>query len=387
MNTNEPNAKGRVICSWCSYDANPPGTKYCQKCGKPLVKASLPQSDRNAGSDFSTQVVAGVSLLGVVLLLFGVGGYFLWQQSQVVTTPSNVNNSSDNTSSDIRLYDSMKEVANVPAGTFNYGGSVVFSSLTTQGTHQAMTQAHPNFVLRFSEPTNNNPGQNTGITMLLDGELTFAQSSKPLEDSHYSKAKERGFSLQQVPVAIDGFLLFTHKDLSIPGLTVDQIKDIYKGKITNWKQVGGPDLAITAFAFNPKFGAALNILLGPEINKLSSKVQFMRDYTDGVRKVSSVPGAIGLGSTGAILGQQSIRPLGVAKANSKNYVQPFTDDGKLVNAAALRDGTYPLTRRLFVVIRRDRTLDETAGVAYTNLLLSKEGQQFIEKAGFVPIRN
>jgi phosphate transport system substrate-binding protein len=68
-------------------------------------------------------------------------------------------------------------------------------------------------------------------------------------------------------------------------------------------------------------------------------------------------------------------------------VQPFTDDGKLVNAAALRDGTYPLTRRLFVVIRRDRTLDETAGVAYSNLLLSKEGQQFIEKAGFVPIRN
>lgn len=387
MNTNESNAKGTVICSWCSYDANPIGAKYCQKCGKRLVKLSLPKNNKNTGSDFSTLVVVGSSLVGVVLLLFGVGGYFFWQQTQVVTTPSNLNNSLESISSDIRLYNSMKEVPNVPGGTFNYGGSVIFSSLSTQGTHQAMTQAHPNFVLRFSEPTNSNPGQNTGITMLLDGELAFAQSSKPLEDAHYSKAKERNFSLQQVPVAIDGFLLFTHKDLSIPGLTVDQIKDIYKGKISNWKQVGGPDLPITAFAFNPKFGAALNILLGSEINKLSSKVQFMRDYTDGVRKVSSLPGAIGIGSTGAILGQQSIRPLGVAKTNSKNYVQPFTNDGKLVNAAALRDGTYPLTRRLFVVIRRDHTLDETAGVAYTNLLLSKEGQQFVEKAGFVPIRN
>ncbi len=146
-------------------------------------------------------------------------------------------------------------------------------------------------------------------------------------------------------------------------------------------------MPITPLAFNPKFGAALNILLGPEIGKLSSKVQFMRDYTDGVRKVSSIPGAIGIGSTGAILNQQSIRPLAVAAANTKNYVPPFTEGGKRVNAVALRDGTYPLTRRLFVVIRQDGSIDEDAGVAYANLLLSKEGQQFIEKAGFVPIRN
>jgi phosphate transport system substrate-binding protein len=384
MNTDESNTKGNIICGRCAYDANPRGATHCQKCGMPLVIASIPNGDTSAGSD-STLLVGGVSLLATVLL-FGTGGYFFWQQVRVVSTPSNLNNSADNSSSDIRLYNSIKEVPKVPQGTFNYGGSVIFAPLRTS-LHKAINEVYPKFGLRFTEPKYNNPGQNTGITMLLDGELSFAQSSKPLEDSHYSKVQERGFSLQQVPIGIDGFLLFTHRDVSIPGLGVEQVKDIFKGKITNWKQVGGPNLPITAFAFDPKFGAALSILLGPELKLLSPKAQFMRDYTDGVRKVSSIPGAIGIGSTGAIVGQQSIRPLALAKGNTKNYVPPFIDDNKRVNAAALRDGTYPLTRRLFIVIRRDGTIDEAAGVAYTNLLLSQEGQQYIEKAGFVPIRN
>ncbi|MBW4627866.1 MAG: substrate-binding domain-containing protein [Brasilonema octagenarum HA4186-MV1] len=384
MNTDESNNKGNIICGRCAYDANPRGATHCQKCGTPLVIASVPNSDPSPASD-STLLVGGISVVATVLF-FAIGGYFFWQQVRVASTPSNLNNSADNISSDIRLYNSMKEVPKVPEGTFNYGGAVVFAPLRNS-LHKAINQVYPKFGLRFTEPKYNNPGQNTGITMLLDGELSFAQSSKPLEDTHYSKAKERGFSLQQVAIGIDGFLLFTHPDVSIPGLAVEQVKDIFKGKITNWNQVGGPDLAITAFAFNPKFGSSLNILLGPELDQLSPKVQFMRDYTDGVRKVSSIRGAIGIGSTGAILGQKSIGPLAIAHGNSKSYVPPFTDDGKQVNATALRDGTYPLTRRLFIVIRRDGTIDEAAGVAYTNLLLSQEGQQYIEKAGFVPIRN
>ena len=78
------------------------------------------------------------------------------------------------------------------------------------------------------------------------------------EDSQEAKRN------QPVAIGIDGFLLFTHRDVSIAGLSVEQVKDIFKGKITNWKQVGGPNLAITAFGFNPKFGSSLNILLGPE---------------------------------------------------------------------------------------------------------------------------
>ena len=378
--------KGTVVCRWCSYDKNPVGATHCHKCGKPLVIAALPTSDEIAKS---TMFVAGVSLLAIVLLLFGVGGYFVWEQIQPPTTTSDLNTSSTSSlssSSDIKLYNSMKEVPNVPEGTFNYGGAVLFASITASGAHQAMTEARPNFRLLFTEPRDGPPSQTKGIAMLLNGDLSFAQSAVSLKDADYSKAKERGFALEQVPVAIDTIVFFTHPDVSIPGLSVDQLQDIYKGKITNWKQVGGPNLPIIPFARDPKLVNLLNVLLGSEAKQVSPKVQIVRDYTDAIRKVASTPGAISFGGSGPIVGQQRIRPLAIAKANTKEYVQPFIDDNKRLNATALRDGTYPMTRRLFIVIRRDGKIDEPAGVAYTNMLLSKEGQQFVEKAGFLPLR-
>jgi len=67
-------------------------------------------------------------------------------------------------------------------------------------------------------------------------------------------------------------------------------------------------------------------------------------------------------------------------------VSPFAGDSlAALNKSAFADGSYPLTRKLFVVIKRDGRLDEQAGVAYTNMILSNEGQELVEKAGFVPL--
>jgi phosphate transport system substrate-binding protein len=386
MENQDFQTKGTVVCRWCSYDQNPVRATHCRKCGKPLVIPALSSSDEIAKS---TMFVAGVSILAIVLLLFSVGGYFVWQQIQPPTTTSDLNSSSTSSlssSSDIQLYNSMKEVPNVPEGTFNYGGAVLFASITASGGHEAMTEAHPNFSLLFTEPRDGPPSQTKGIAMLLNGDLSFAQSAVSLKDADYSKAKERGFALEQVPVAIDTIVFFTHPNVSIPGLSVDQLQDIYKGKITNWKQVGGPDLLIVPFARDPKVVNLLNVLLGSEAKQVSSKVQLVRDYTEAIRKVASTPGGISFGGSGPLVGQKSIRFVPLAKAKTKEYVQPFLDNGKRLNTTALRDSTYPMTRRLFIVIRRDGKIDEQAGVAYTNMLLSKEGQQFVEKAGFLPLR-
>lgn len=86
-----------------------------------------------------------------------------------------------------------------------------------------------------------------------------------------------------------------------------------------------------------------------------------------------------------IVQQKTIRPLALAKANTKEYVQPFVEN-RQVNEQAFLNGTYPMTRRLFIIIRRDRSVDEKAGIAYVNMLLSKEGQKIINQSGFVPIR-
>ncbi|WP_337884375.1 PstS family phosphate ABC transporter substrate-binding protein [Fischerella thermalis] len=393
MDTQESNHQGNVVCGWCSYDANPLGAKYCQKCGKPLVIASVPPSQpiNNIKLAFSA------SWLPIFLILLLVSGisFLFWNQVRFLSIVSGLNGSSGKISpdlqsissrSDIGLYNSMKEVPKVPDGIFNYGGAVLFASLTASGTHEAMTASHPNFRLRYTEPKDGKPGTSKGITMLIDGELSIAQIGIPLRDSDYSRAKDRGFTIEQIPIAIDGVVFYTHPDINIPGLSIDQLQAIYKGEITNWKELGGDDVPIVPFVMDPKVANLLNVLLGSEVNKVSPKVQSFRDYTEAIRKVAATPGGISFGGAGPIVGQKSIRPLAVAAVNGKNYVSPFVEDGTRVNASAFRDGTYPFTRRLFIAIRRDGTPDETAGIAYVNMLLSKEGQKFVEKAGYVPLR-
>jgi phosphate transport system substrate-binding protein len=388
MNTNKSHSAGTVVCTHCNYKANPIGAKNCQKCGKRLVNSSVSIKNKVRKSDFVPYVF--LLLIAFIFLVFGWVGYYYGQQFRFLSSNGNSNSSSDKSSaekssSDIRLYDSMKEVPKVPEGTFNYGGAVLFASITASGAHKAMTNAHPGFHLVYTEPTYGSPGNSRSLAMLLNGELSFGQIALPLADAEYNKAKERGFTLEQVPVAIDAIVAFTHPDVSIPGLSIDQLRDIYKGKITNWKEVGGPNLPIVPFA-RPKVATLLHVLLGPEVDLVSPKVQYIRDYTHAIRQVASTPGAISFGGSGPLVGQQTIRPLALAPAYSQKYVPPFIDDGKRINATAFRDGTYPMIRRLYIAIRRDKKIDEQVGVAYTNMLLSKEGQQFVEKAGFLPLR-
>lgn len=405
MSTKKLNHQKVIECKHCGYDANPPTSKYCQNCGEPLTKSYSKTMIKTAKPKVVLPVEGWLSAsllqwLGLTLVLpllvFGGASYFFLRNTRIPNLSSNteinssISNNSTSSSPNIKLYNSIKEVPNVPEGTFSYGGAILFASITAQGAHKAMTQAHPNFRLLYTESRDGKPGHSKGISMVIDGDLSFAQIAAPLKDAEYNKAKERSLTLEQVPVAIDTIVFFTHPGVSIPGLSIDQLQDIYKGKLTNWKQVGGPDLPIVPFARDPKVANLLNVLLESEVKQVSSKVQYVRDYTESIRKVTSTPGAISFGGSGPLVGQGSIRPLAIAKSTSEStseeYVQPFINNGKRLNTSAILDGSYPITRRLFILIRRDGKIDEQAGVAYTNMLLSKEGQQFVEKAGFLPLR-
>ncbi|MBW4499907.1 MAG: substrate-binding domain-containing protein [Scytonema hyalinum WJT4-NPBG1] len=397
MNPDKSNNQNFILCNHCGYDTNPSTAKRCVKCAKPLNVTVLPNSN-NAAKPEPKTFADWLLTPWMIRLLSGLVFLFVsWLIYCAFVTVNSVNNSqligvdnsignNQNTAREVKLYNSMKEVPNVPEGTFNYGGGNSFAALTAAGLHEAITTAHANFRLRYTQPKDNQIGGTKGVAMVLDGQLSFTLYGASLKETDYNKAKQRGFGLKQVPVALDALVFFTHPDISIPGLSVEQLQDIYKGKLTNWKQVGGPDLPIIPFTRDPKVASVLNELLGPEAGQNSSKIQFVRDYTEAIRKVSSTPGGISFGGNALIVGQRTIRPLAVAKANSQEYVQPFIEDGKRINAAAIRDGSYPMSRRMFIVFRSDGTIDQLAGEAYVNMLMSKEGQQIVEKAGLVPLR-
>jgi phosphate transport system substrate-binding protein len=233
----DPATPALITCNWCGYDANASTAVFCEVCERPLGRArvqrriGLGQLKSNASSH-----LLGLGLL--VLFAAIVGGSWLWQNSQN-RNPAVLTLGHSHRASGIQLYPSMRDVPHVPQGIFNYGGAPFFAALAKHGMNDAIAQAHPQFRLRFAEPQNQNPGSGTGIKMLIDGELSFASSGRPIEDAEYNRAKERNLILEQVPVAIDGIVFFTHPELSISGLSVQQVQNIYLGKVKNWQELGG----------------------------------------------------------------------------------------------------------------------------------------------------
>jgi phosphate transport system substrate-binding protein len=188
-------------------------------------------------------------------------------------------------------------------------------------------------------------------------------------------------------VAIDGIALYVNPQLSILGLTVSQVKDIFTGTVTNWSQVGGPNLEIKPFSRDPQDGGTPEYFEEKVMSEesLAESVQpYVRDTTDSLRQVASTPGGIGYATASEVCNQSLVRPLPLAKGETQTFVSPC--QGKQVNLADFANDAYPITRRLFVVIKRDGSSDEQAGVAYVDMLLSDEGQQLVEQAGLVPLR-
>jgi phosphate transport system substrate-binding protein len=364
-------------CRWCGFDSNPISVDSCEVCNRPLGKTS--PTDNRSSKVSSWLPLALLGLAAIPMLVGGVG-YWMWRQPQPIAKSA----AKISGAPDIKLYPTMKDVPNVPKGLFSYHGAINFAAIVSRGMHNTMQQAHSEFRLRYTEPTQDKPGSSSAIRMLIDGEVNIAQSARPLEDAEFKRAKERNLTLEQIPVAIDAVGFYTHPSVSIPGLSLNQIQDIYLGKVKNWKDLGGPNLPIVPLTLEPKATGSPKQALGDVADKLGPTVRIIRDHTDGIRQTGSTPGAIAFGGAVNAIGQKSVRLLSIAKANSTKYVSLVTDTGA-VNKQAFRDGSYPLTRRAFVIIRRNGSLDEQVGVAYANLFLSGEGQRIIENAGFVPL--
>ncbi len=275
---------------------------------------------------------------------------------------------------------SFSSVRNVPSGVFNYGGSTTWVSIRTT-VDPVIQSVWPQFRLRYTDPDRSAPSSETGISMLLDNQLSFSQSSVPIASEAYQQARQRGFTLKEIPVAIDGIAIAVNPNLNIKGLTVAQFNDIYAGKITNWSQVGGPDLKIIAY--------------GKKDRDKSATVVLMPTTTEALRQVATNQGAIYYTSAPLIVSQCHVKPLPVGR-NLNELVPPYkppfvplrqcSQQRNQVNTEAFLSGQYPLSRRLLVVVKQNGQIDQQAGIAYAQLLLSTQGQELITKAGFVGIR-
>lgn len=204
--------------------------------------------------------------------------------------------------------------------------------------------------------------------------IFVAQPSK----AQLERAESLGLQLQFTPIGKESFVFFVNKKNAIDGLTLQQIKNIYAGKITNWKEVGGKDKAIRAFQRPEDSGSqsALQALMGdtPIMEAPRENVAGgMGEIINEVAQYRNFDNAIGYTfryyST-EMVGNDEIKLLEI--------------DGIPPTKETIRSGEYPITSELYIV---------TAGTDNPNVqkvidwVLSPEGQQLVEKVGYVPIHS
>jgi phosphate transport system substrate-binding protein len=337
-----------------------------------------------------TQKNEAKTLILTFLITLGILGIGYWI-FQIITSNSNSPNPSQSSKTEI-----FAQVTSVPAGVFNYGGSTSWAPIRKE-IDPIIQAVQPNFKLRYVQHPTIPPGSGTGIMMLLDNQLAFAQTSRSILDQEYQQAQQKGLTLEERAVAIDGIAIGVHPQLNIPGLTITQLQEIYTGKITNWNQIGGKNIPIQPYSRTVESGGTIqffvdNILGGAAFG---DNVEFISTTTEALRKVADNPGGIYYASAPEMVEQCTVKPIAIgdeATGLVPPYQPPFIPlencpaQRNKINVSAFKTGEYPITRRLFVVIKKDNQVDQEAGQVYANFLLTDQGQDLLDKIGFVRIR-
>lgn len=214
-------------------------------------------------------------------------------------------------------------------------------------------------------------GSSTGIAALFNGTTDIANSSRWLKDSELQKMFEMKKWFAPVLVAWDGIAIVVHKDLPVRNLTIQQIKDIYTGKITRWNQIDPnlPARDIVVFSRNTASGTFevfKEKVLGDA--KMSPRVRMLESSMAELETIAKTPFSIGYFGVGYV--DQSVKVVSV------NGVMPTKQN--------ILSGRYPLSRPLFVFIDITKGWPEEGTLAeFLRFIMSKKGQELVEKAGFV----
>jgi phosphate transport system substrate-binding protein len=201
--------------------------------------------------------------------------------------------------------------------------------------------------------------------------IFVAQPSK----GQLAKAKTAGVELKITPIGREAFVFFVNTANPVTNLTLDQVRDIYSKRVTNWKQVGGRDEAITPFQ-RPEDSGSQTAMLAMVMKDQAiaqplkeERISGMGGIVNEVAGYRDMSGAIGY----------SFRWYATVM-NSNPSIRLLTIDGVEPTAANIRNGSYPLTGELNIVTTNTRNPNVQKLIDWT---VSAEGQALIEKAGYV----
>jgi phosphate transport system substrate-binding protein len=216
-------------------------------------------------------------------------------------------------------------------------------------------------------------GSGTGIAALINGTTDICQASRQMKDAEHEQLKAKyGDPGHELMVAKDGLAVYLNEKNPISEMSIPQLKSIYTREVTNWKQVGGPDLPITVYGRENSSGTyeffKEHVLGGDDF---AAEVQTLPGTAAVVNAVAADAGGIGYGGAAYAKG---VHDCAVKQTDDSPAVLP--------NADTVRDGSYPIARGLYYYTRKAPTGAEKAFIDY---VLSPEGQKLVTEVGYFPI--
>jgi len=211
-------------------------------------------------------------------------------------------------------------------------------------------------------------GSGVGIASLIDGTCDIADASRPIKDSELEKAASNGRSPKANVVAMDGICVVVNTANAVNGLTRKQVKDIYTGKISNWKEAGGSDSKIVVISRDSSSGtfeAFGELVLKGEKARPDALLQASNQAV--VSAVSRTPGAIGYAGLGYLT----------------SSVKAIDIDGVKPSKESVLTGSYGIGRPLFMYTDGK---PKRAVKNFIDFVLSERGQRLVEEEGFVGLK-
>jgi phosphate transport system substrate-binding protein len=223
-------------------------------------------------------------------------------------------------------------------------------------------------------------GSGTGIAALINNTVDLANASRKIKDEEIAEAQAKGVEPVEHIIARDAIAVIVNPENPVNELTLQQLSDIYSGKLTNWTQVGGDDRPIVKLSRETNSGTHVYFLetvlrLGNSEDKtLFSMDTLLLPSSEGIiSEVRDNPNAIGYDGLGYV--PDDLKMIAIAKEEGGAYVLPSIE--------TVNDKSYAIARDLYMY-----TNGQPQGIVkeYLDWILSEEAQQIVADLGFVPVK-
>ena len=262
-------------------------------------------------------------------------------------------------------------VAAIAAAALNLSaqGKIVIDGSTTVGPiakafADYYKEQNPSVNITISES-----GSGNGVKSLTNGTCDIANLSRFMKESEFKSCVDKGTLPVAHTVAFDGLAVIVNPANKVGALSVENIADIFTGKIRNWKDVGGDDAPIVVVSRDTNSGTF------ETFNELVLK---KRDVLNGAEYV----GSNGQARTRVGTTKNAIAYVGLGFLD--DTVKPLSVNGILPNAKSVASGKYPIARPLFMFTNAYPKMGSDV-YNFVNIHLSAEGREILKELGFVPV--